>query len=89
MFSDHRLIAVREEADEVVGVAHFGRFHDLGERQVFASHGQIFADSSREEGFLSPDAGDFRPQGIESHARDVLSINLDLPHLRVDESRQH
>lgn len=33
VFADQRFIAERQEADEVVGVAHFGGFHDLRECQ--------------------------------------------------------
>lgn len=78
MFADHGFIAVGEKADEVVGVAHFGRFDDLGEGEILVSHGEVLADGSGEEGFLRPDAGDFGAEGIECGSGEILSVDFHL-----------
>ena len=76
-FAEHRVVAVRQRGDEVVGGGDFGGLFDLGQRRLGMAEGDVGGDRVAEEERLLKHQADVPPQVVEIEIAQVVPVEQD------------
>src|ERR1035437_522577 len=85
--AQHRVVALRQSADEFIGFGGACRSFDLGPRCVGAAIGNVLGDRQREQKRLLEHQGDLAAQARQPHIAQVLPIDQNPPLGRIENAR--